>query len=139
MTASLCIPVSAKKHLRIQAGRQASRWPNTAVGSKLDALTLVPRRPAAPSGEAALCFSARFRGFSEFQKALRKLSWKMISAAFHKFRKLRKNGRRHSPVSDPDPEIRKEATGDSALGICCLLSKRNGLWVWVSFIPIVAR
>ena len=36
---------------------------------------------------------------------------------------------------DPDPEmITKQATGDNVFHVCCLLSKRNSLWVWVSFI-----
>ena len=35
---------------------------------------------------------------------------------------------------DTDPEIRgKKATGDNVFNVCLLFSKRNGLWVWVSF------
>ena len=31
----------------------------------------------------------------------------------------------------------KEATGDNVFHVCLLFSKRNGLWVWVSFIVLI--
>ena len=38
---------------------------------------------------------------------------------------------------DPDPEIgRKEATGDKAAKVCIRVSKRDGLWVWASFVVL---
>ena len=40
---------------------------------------------------------------------------------------------------DPDPEIGgKKAAGD-IFHVCVSSSKRNGLWVWVSFLVLISR
>ena len=39
---------------------------------------------------------------------------------------------------DPDPAIRKTATrGQHVSYVYCIFNKRDGLWVWVSFIVLI--